>query len=331
MFKKAQKHCGLILMYHHINTLESDEWQLAVSAKNFAEQLSVLSDFNVVSINEMADAVRAKSVRPNSIAISFDDGYEDNYSNAASLLANYRYPASFFLTNSIGNEQPQYWWDELERILLLSKHIPEILELNVRSVRYRWNLSGNWTEIISPASLSELAGWLRWKVPPSTRHALFVYISEWMKSLTYEEQQSVIEQLKLQCNDKGERSDAFKCISSANLDSLRQISQFEIGGHTATHIALTNFSNAIKSQSIHSNKVFLESILYQPVTGFAYPHGSYDKDSIDILQQMGFRYGCTTQEAVVTTEADPYKLPRFHAKDWNGRQFHQHIEEWMGK
>jgi len=327
--KKGGKNCGVILMYHHINTLESDEWQLAVSAENFAEHLSVLSDFNVISISGMAKAARDKSIPTNSVAMSFDDGYQDNFSNAAPLLERYGYPASFFLTNSIGNNQQLYWWDELESVLLLSKEIPENLELNIRSVHYSWNLSADWTEIINQPTLSALTSWLRWEFPPSTRHALFVHLSEWMKSLTHEEQQLVIRQLKDQVYTEQERSNALRSMSMASLQALRQIPQFEIGAHTATHTALANFNKALQSEAIYSNKVFLETILNQSIAGFAYPHGSYNADSIEILKQLGFIYGCTTREALVTNEADPYLLPRFHVKDWNGRQFRQQIAGMM--
>ena len=52
------------------------------------------------------------------MALTFDDGYEDNLRIAGPLLQRYGAPATFFLTTAGLIGPAEYWWDTLERILL---------------------------------------------------------------------------------------------------------------------------------------------------------------------------------------------------------------------
>jgi peptidoglycan/xylan/chitin deacetylase (PgdA/CDA1 family) len=51
-----------------------------------------------------------------SVAITFDDGYTDNYQAAARILERHDTPATFFIATGFIGERREYWWDELEQI-----------------------------------------------------------------------------------------------------------------------------------------------------------------------------------------------------------------------
>ena len=98
-------------MYHRIATPEYDHWELSVSPQNFEAHLQVLKKYKVMDL-----ATVVKEIPHKGIAISFDDGYIDNYTVAKPLLEKYHLPATFFITNGNLGKQTEFWWDELEHI-----------------------------------------------------------------------------------------------------------------------------------------------------------------------------------------------------------------------
>lgn len=111
---------SVVLMYHRIATAAHDHWQLCVSPRHFEEQLQVLKRYKVIGLHELVS-----SVPRNGVAISFDDGYIDNYTTAKPLLEKYSLPATFFITNNNIGKQAEFWWDELENIFSndLAQHL----------------------------------------------------------------------------------------------------------------------------------------------------------------------------------------------------------------
>lgn len=95
----------LILTYHRVTTEDGpDPWELKVTPSHFRKQMEVLSNHQVLSL---AQAVRCE--KPRSVAITFDDGYEDNLLEAAPVLLEYEYPATFFIVS--GEPHTPFWWD----------------------------------------------------------------------------------------------------------------------------------------------------------------------------------------------------------------------------
>ena len=100
--KKTQK---IILMYHRINE-DGTMPSLTVSPKNFERQMRyVKNKFRVCSIGELIEGVDAdKSCDADSIAITFDDGFRDNFVFAFPILREKNIPATIFLVSDfIGN------------------------------------------------------------------------------------------------------------------------------------------------------------------------------------------------------------------------------------
>jgi peptidoglycan/xylan/chitin deacetylase (PgdA/CDA1 family) len=109
-----------ILMYHYIrvNPVASDAagFNLSVTPTDFALQMRFLSThgFTPVSIAEVRDYVRNKTpLPPNPIAITFDDGYVDAYSDALPTLDRFHFSATFYIVTGFV-DQPRYvTWDQV--------------------------------------------------------------------------------------------------------------------------------------------------------------------------------------------------------------------------
>ncbi len=89
-----------ILMYHHVNNNRDASSVLTVKEKIFSRQMDFLyrHKYNVISLEKLVDLVNSKSNIPrNTVVITFDDGWEDNYSIAFPILKKYNLPATIFV------------------------------------------------------------------------------------------------------------------------------------------------------------------------------------------------------------------------------------------
>jgi peptidoglycan/xylan/chitin deacetylase (PgdA/CDA1 family) len=96
-----------ILMYHNIDTNGKNS-SLSVSPENFKDQMEFLSryNYNVISLSELCRAkAEGERLPHNTVVLTFDDGYADNYYSAWPVLKKYNFPATIFvIVNSIGEE-----------------------------------------------------------------------------------------------------------------------------------------------------------------------------------------------------------------------------------
>lgn len=107
-----------ILMYHHIDGANKNTDSPNVSKENFAKEMELIhkKGYNVISLDSLVDATLNKERLPrNSVVITFDDGYKDNYTNAYPALKKYSFPATMFIiTGKIGQKEYVSWDDILE-------------------------------------------------------------------------------------------------------------------------------------------------------------------------------------------------------------------------
>jgi len=89
-----------ILTYHHVAVPESPHnAHLYVSPGDFERQIEFLNNrgFQVVPLDRVREALlNRESLPERTVAISFDDGFEDNYTNAFPILKKYGFPATVF-------------------------------------------------------------------------------------------------------------------------------------------------------------------------------------------------------------------------------------------
>jgi peptidoglycan/xylan/chitin deacetylase (PgdA/CDA1 family) len=110
----------VILMYHGVSvgavpdSLRNCEGK-HMAADLFAQHLRVLHrSRGVIPLSDMIAGLEQNQDMRNTVALTFDDGYENNLSVAAPALADFNMPAAFFLaTGFIGTERC-IWFDKLE-------------------------------------------------------------------------------------------------------------------------------------------------------------------------------------------------------------------------
>jgi peptidoglycan/xylan/chitin deacetylase (PgdA/CDA1 family) len=107
-----------ILMYHSIDHNDKAT-KLSVSPESFARQMEFLhkNNYNVISLEKAVSYIEKKE-RPaqKTIAITFDDGFENNYKDAYPVLKKYNIPATIFvIINRVGTAGFVNW-DEIKEM-----------------------------------------------------------------------------------------------------------------------------------------------------------------------------------------------------------------------
>lgn len=113
---------------------------------------------------------------------------------------------------------------------------------------------------------------------------------------------------------KSYKSEEFEYLNLE--DMVRYSDVFEFGSHTYDMHKIINgkpallFSNLL---DILFDFVNAQMIVQSPY--FAYPFGGYNQDIIEILKAFNYKLAFTTKKGYVTSNSNPYELPRFTISD----------------
>ncbi len=95
-----------VLLYHRVSDAFRDS--VTIGVEQFDRQLEFLkNNYQVRSLRSLVANGMSTDIDRNIVCITFDDGYLDNYTNAAPLLLKHGLPATFFVsTGKISNQTP---------------------------------------------------------------------------------------------------------------------------------------------------------------------------------------------------------------------------------
>lgn len=322
---------ALVLMYHRVTELSNDPYLLAVTPDHFAEQLEVIRRYyHPIRLEDLAQAVRERRIPKRAIVITFDDGYADNLCNAKPLLESSDIPATVFVTTGHIGSRCEFWWDELDRLLLQPGKLPSNFEWEQNGQTRRWELGT--ASVLSGAMYDLHRDWhVERQDDPSLRQSLFRSIYEQLHAASGDERQHILSKLETMVGAEPYGRPTHRILSREQVIELARGDLVEIGAHTVSHPALAAISVAEQQMELEQSKRTLEGILNRPVTGLAYPHGSYSPETIAVAQAAGFSYACSSDTSEVESGADAFRLPRFAVRDWDGDTFAGWLKERFGE
>ncbi len=103
----------LVLSYHRVND-EAHPFFPGVPVELFRKQMeALLRNFTVLPLLELAERARRRDLPRNGVAVTFDDGYRDNYTNAFPVLRDLSLPATIFLTTDSLDQNALLWHDRV--------------------------------------------------------------------------------------------------------------------------------------------------------------------------------------------------------------------------
>lgn len=283
----------VILLYHRITEEAFDPWTLAVSPPHFADQMEWLAKHRtVLPLTEFARCHREGSLPASAAAITFDDGYACNTHEAAPVLHRLGLPATIFLPAAIIEARREFWWDELQDIVI--DHPDSTLSLDGETVAIgpKNEADGDW----SPGA------------PPRTdRQRAFLALWSRLRTRTVDGLVSALSELS---GDR-EKSAAQSLKRPMTVQEIRSVAApVEFGSHALTHRSLPALNRTDRAKEISQSMDRCEAITGYRPRSFAYPFGDADAESIRLVEQAGFECACITRERSVSPNSDVHALPR---------------------
>ena len=319
----------MVLMYHRIGEAVSDVWDITVSPENFEAHLQYLKKTGrVVALPELVAGIHQKQLPPNSIAVTFDDGYLNNFLTAKPLLEHYQIPATFFISSVNLGQDVEFWWDELEHLFLFEEYLPPHLTLNIGSTVLDYNLQAeaNLSAEIKQKHQS-------WKAleqePPTSRSRAFLDIWRHLQPLLPEGQQEQIKKIRNWAGVKPFNREGYQCMSVSQLQELAASKYCSIGVHTVNHPALAAHDKAFQLGELKENQEFLKKVTGTEVNLLAYPYGSHNEDTFYAAADLHFHAGFTTQPKPVELADHLYRLGRYQVKNISSSDFSSQILAWQ--
>ncbi|NPU85316.1 MAG: polysaccharide deacetylase family protein [Syntrophaceae bacterium] len=323
---------AVILLYHRVTELSTDPQLLSVTRDNFARHLQVMKKHGkVVSLRRIADAIPSCSLPARSIAITFDDGYSDNLHNALPLLEQSHCPATFFISTGYVDRGREFWWDELDRVLLQPGLLPRTLDLKIDGSSYSWTLNDATYYNESDYQQNRLWNVLESDAPTSRQH-IYRSICQLIQPLGDAERQGIINEFLKWAGAEPICRPTHGILSEKEIKRLSESRLAEIGSHTMSHPVLSKLNLDMQRVDIGENKAQLEKIIGRPVNSFSYPFGTetdYTDDTVSLVRQAGFQCACSNFPGVVSRDSDSFQLPRCLIRNWSDEEFEHRLEEFF--
>ena len=219
-------------MYHRVNSLDVDPWDLAVSEANFSAQIELLKQERVVvPMHWLAGELAAGRVPRNAAAVTFDDGYADVFSAAMPILLAHQCPATVFITAGALDDPCGFWWDTLARIILETPALPESLVIATAEIQFQWKrdtTAGKWV----------------------ANEKLHAYLHALLKPLEPGQRQTVLDQLAEWAGVDLTPRARDRAMTSEELRQLANCDGIAIGAHTLTHPSLPLLSRDRKAREV---------------------------------------------------------------------------------
>lgn len=249
--------------------------------------------------------------------LTFDDGYREHL-NAARILRSHDLNGIFFPCKSSTSGHPLI--PNLIHALLATDYPPKKILGRIESIllQHKLTLTLNGAEYISLADYSKmLVDNSRFTKCPST-----ILIKRILQRdlASISERMQVINQLTSELNITDlDWKDIYM-----NAEMLREIKDLGmlIGSHGLTHEHLSSLSNQCQSQEIRESLNWLKgqnllNTTASPVT-MCYPYGSYNKTTIELLEQNDIQFGFTVKQGPCTSVKgdNRFMIPRWDTNDW---------------
>lgn len=294
---------AVILMYHSIvkdPRETADGIGVSQPSRAFELHMRVLvKRFQPVTIEQVARFATGESSLPaHAVAVTFDDGFRDNYDVALPILTRYGIPATFYiLVGAVDSGVPPWY------------------------CRIRWafsrTLKKEWTDpergksfsLSNPASKQDALN-LAWDMGAAKSGS---------------GQEAFVRSIEADL----EKSLPFAEAAMMSWDQVRALRRAGhiAGAHTMTHPNLAHVTAQEVEREVSESKAKLEAELQEPIEHFSYPHPALDPQwsaaTAETVQSAGFRSATLTTGGCVQSGDSPLALKRIYAAndlrqwEWN--------------
>lgn len=316
---------AVILLYHRVAELSSDPQLLSVHPRRFQAQMEYLAThYHVWSLPQVLKATYEERCLPERIVVvTFDDGYIDNLVEAKPILETYQSPATVFVSTAYLDREREFWWDELERVLLLSRRMPPCLKVPIGEKEMEWQLEECAAQ--APHRHADITAWdVTSPITPAPCYQVYRDMHQLLRPLGFEEREAILTQLRTQIGCDEKPRPGYRAMQELEVRQLAASGLMTVGAHTVTHPVFSTQSIEVRRYELMESRRRLEGILGTHVKSFAYPFGGpsdIGDTPPELIQEAGYEVACSTIPRPLTVASDRWRLPRFLVRDWEGDEF----------
>lgn len=301
-----------VSMYHYTRDLLHSRYPRikGLDAGLFEEQLKYFSaNFNVVSMEDVIEAVnKNKQLPKNSLLLTFDDGYIDNYLTAFPLLKKYGFQGSFFIPGKTIRENVLLDVNKIHFILasadinMLVDDLKHLLDDNSK----KYNL----------LSTEEL--WERYAIENRFDNKSVIFCKRILQTAIPEDLRNELTSILFK-KYVGIPEDCFARELYMTPDQIRIMRQngMFIGLHGYDHYWLANLTEEQMHRDIDKALDTMSEFIDPSGWVLNYPYGNANDQVIDYIRSKGCVLGMSTEVRVADLDNDDrYMLPRLDCNDF---------------
>jgi peptidoglycan/xylan/chitin deacetylase (PgdA/CDA1 family) len=273
-----------ILYYHRVGT-QGVPFHSGMEPRLFEEQIRFLCKaYRIISMDQLCCELEDGGPKGQAVAITFDDGYRDVYTNAFPILRKYDVPATVYLTARAIETGEAPWYDRIFAAVMFSP-----------SKTIRVDVDG--------LQLSSLASYDKLKIATE----IVTQLRRLPNDLRLKACASLERTMRLPGSELKDRMLTWR--------QIREMSRAQIffGAHTMNHPVVSRLSAAERDHELWHSKRVLEERLQSAVDHFAFPFGSpadIDSNACSLLSSFGYRSAVSTVMGVNTPSTNRYLLRR---------------------
>lgn len=285
-----------VLLYHGVH---GDDVEVGlrnrsgkhVSASRFdAEMATIAADRPLVSMPDVASALRGeRSLPEGAVAVTFDDGFANNYDHAWPILERHRVPATIYLSTGYIGTGRRMWSDRLEASFLAAD--APSLSLEVDGERFDYELGDDEHRLAAFLDAKARAK----RLPNTTKDRLVDAV----------------------CAALGAAATPHPLYDFLDWDRVREMDAsplVDFGAHTVDHVSLSRVSPTEMAHQIDDSIAAVAKALGNPCPLFAYPEGQahdYDEGVIAHLRSIGVDHAPSAiAGSNVLGDVDPFHVRR---------------------
>ena len=274
-----------VLIFHRVLPQPDPIFPTEVDAIQFDKMMGwVKSWFNVLPLDEAVQRLKTSTLPKRAAAITFDDGYLDNFTVALPILKRHGLSSTFFIAT--GFVDGGRMWNDTVIESIRTCQLP-ILDLTAIGL-------GSYPIVSS----------LQKNVAIGTVISQIKYLSDFQR-IEITEKIAYSAQVKLPDN---------LMMTSGQIRDMHRVGM-QIGAHTVNHPILSKIDLADARREIADSKIFLESLLKTKISLFAYPNGKPGTDYLPahppMVKDLGFDAAVSTHPGAANHKSDLFQIPRF--------------------
>lgn len=288
----------LILTYHMVADENSclPDW-CCLSTDQFAKQMKYMAkNFEVMELSRgMSSLLQRKKRKKPIAAITFDDGFYNNFSAAFPILKETNIPATIFLSTNYINSDDTLWFCRLNKAL----HNTTIPTLEWQGRTFDTSTRSGKCRVYS-----ELQQMLKKLSNRQLHHELDVIISG------------------LGDNPKApiKRSSVFRMLDTEAILEMMDSGLITFGAHTDHHVILSRETRELQKEQILASIDYVKRLTGRDDIAFAYPNGSkddYNSVSLEEVAAAGVSCAVTMTEGFNRFDTAALELKRIGVGgDW---------------